>query len=730
MTLRGFSVFVLFLCAGILPVCAAQWKGVVIDPAKLPVVGAQVAAVTPVGVILQQVTDDRGQFDFYISPLYEEVQLRVSAAGFHTVTVPAGSPVVQLALSPQSDSVRVMGSALDTPTAEVGGSTSVITSLELRERNEAQAVDLLRQLPGMVFSQSGQRGSVTSLFTRGGDSKYNLVQINGVPVNSFYFGGLYDFSHIPADLLQEIQVARGPQSAVYGSYALGSVINFVTRRPEGGSSFDFLSEGGTHAENRFALSGSGMRRNWGFAGSGSTLRANGPVANADYRNDAVLLTAQRRWRAQSLFAFGDYADNDAGAPGPFGSNPVGLYGGIDLISRNRNYTSVYGLHYQNDANAHLRHDIFAGFSLNNSFYISRFGSSFNKDIRMTGEARETWAVRKDLTFAAGFAWDREEMRNTFVTDGTSRFLLRRDNEGIYGEARYVYRQRLFLNAGVRGEVYRTPLLPGNPGGFPPRPVFQARTDTRVSPKISGAFLATSTTRLHVSYGTGIRPPGGADLAFTNNPALAVERVRSFDAGAAQSLVRGVVSLDATFFRNRYEDLIVSLGGTLASLSRFSTDNLANASAHGLEISATFRPARWVHLTGNYTWLETRVLSLDGGSGLVQRYYHVGQPLPRRPKHSGGMVATFRYRKLDANVTSGFRGHALDVEPNFGASAGFYNHNGYQNVGVNLKYRVRGNLTMYVNLHNLFNQRYEEIYGYPAPLFNLVAGVKWSLARAR
>jgi outer membrane receptor protein involved in Fe transport len=525
-------------------------------------------------------------------------------------------------------------------------------------------------------------------------------------------------------------VARGPQSAVYGSYALGSVINFVTRSADDGPSLDVVAEGGTHEENRFALSGSYAWKNWGFAASGTRLRANGPVPNSDYRNDSIFLTAQRRWRSQSLFVFGDYSDNDVGAPGPFGSNPEGLYGGIDTVSRNRNYTSVYGAHYQNDVNASLRLELFGGFALNNSYYISKFGDSFNKDIRVDGEARATWAARKDLTFAVGYVWTREELRNTFVTTADSQFLLRRDGQGIYAESRYVLGQRLFINIGGRQDIYQTPLIPGNPVGFPPRPDYPARTDTQLSPKLSAAFVFRPGTRLHASYGTGIRPPGGSDLAFTNNPALKPERVHGFDAGGSQSLMNGKVSLDLTFFRNRYEDLIVSLGGNLASLSQFFTDNLANATAHGLETSAGFRPTRWLNIAGNYTWLDTEVLSLNGGIGLVQEYYTVGQPLPRRPRHSGGMVMTFRYRKLDANVTGGFRGRTLDVEPNFGASAGFFNNAGYQNVGVNLNYRVLGNLTAYVNMHNVLNQRYEEIFGYPAPLFNLTAGVKWSLARAR
>jgi outer membrane cobalamin receptor len=708
----SLRVLLLALCTGILPLSAAQFKGVVIDPAQLPIPGAQVAAITPAGMIYQQSTDDRGQFSFYLSPLYEGVQLRITAAGFTTVTVNPGAGIIQLALSPQSEGIRVNGSVLDLSPAESGGSTSIITSRELRERNEPQAIDLLRQLPGLVIDQNGPRGSVTSIFTRGGDSKYNLAQINGVPVNSFYFGGLYDFAHISSDLLEEIQVARGPQSAVYGSYALGSVINFITRSPENGPSFDFIAEGGTHRENRFALSGSQMWRRWGFSGSGSTLRTNGPVPNSDYRDDAVLLTAQRRWRSQSLFAFGDYADNDVGSPGPFGSNPLKLYSGIDLVSRNRNYTSVYGLHYQDDASASLRHELFGGFSLNNSHYLSKFGDSFNKDIRGSVEARETWAARKDLIIAAGAVWNREEMRNTFVTAGAGSFLLRRDNEGYYSEARYVLRQRLFLNLGARGEIYRTPQILSSP----------AHTDSLVSPKLSAAYVLGHGTRIHSAYATGLRPPGGSELAFTDNPALKPERVRSLEIGAAQTL--GPASLEATFFRNRYQDLIISLGGSLTSLSHYTTDNLASARSRGLETSAGVRPTRWLQISGNYTWLETSVLSP------VQRYFTAGQPLPRRPKHSGAMLATFRYRKLDANLTAGFRGRTLDVEPNFGASAGFFRNAGYQNIGLNLNYRVKGNLTLYANLHNLVNQRYEEAFGYPAPLFNLTAGMKWSLARAR
>ncbi len=710
---------------------SAEIQGTVSDPAQRPISGAQVAAFNDVGVIVEQITDDRGHFDFNVSPLFENYQLRVTAPGFQTVTVAAAASIIQLALAPQSDSIRVQGTAIDVPASQQGTSVSVITSAEIRERNEAQPLDLMRELPGMVFAQSGARGSVADLFVRGGDSNYNLVELNGIPINSFYYGGLFDFSQIASDFISEIDVARGPQSAVNGSYAIGSVVNFITRSPENGPSLDFIAEGGTHEENRFAVSGSVLTHGWGIAGSISSLLTNGPVQNSDYRNDSIFLSAEHRWYTQSLFLFGNFTSNNVGEPGPYGSNPQGLFPGLDLISRSKNNTPTAGLHYQDDFTPNVRLDILGGFFLNNSFYISPYGDSFNKDIRPYGDARATWRVFSWWTLAGGFAFAREEMRNTYVTDTNGNgFLLSRDNEGIYLDNHFAFFRKLFLNAGLREEVYQTAAISADADNFPPRPYFPANAISRLNPKISGVYLLQKDLRLHASYGTGIRPPGGSDLAFTNNPGLKPERTESYDVGIERRLLNNQLSLDATYFHNNYRDLIVSLGGSLTTISQYYTDNVANADAEGVEASAKLRPATWVSVTGNYMWLESEVLSLNGGIGLVQQYFYLGQPLLRRPKQSGSLVSSFHFGKVDANVVGYFRGRDLDVEPNYGASEGLYWSGGFVNAGLNVNYRVRGNLTLYANLRNALDRRYEEIYGYPAPLLNVVAGVKWSLARAR
>ena len=109
-------------------------------------------------------------------------------------------------------------------------------------------------------------------------------------------------------------------------------------------------------------------------------------------------------------------------------------------------------------------------------------------------------------------------------------------------------------------------------------------------------------------------------------------------------------------------------------------------------------------------------------------FSVGQELLRRPANSGEAVATFTRGKLAANLTGYFRGSVLDVEPTYGASAGLYRNPGFANVGVNLNYALAHRLTAYGNLRNALDRHYEEVFGYPSPRLNFVAGLKWGFGK--
>ncbi|HWQ55062.1 MAG TPA: TonB-dependent receptor [Bryobacteraceae bacterium] len=711
----------------VLSASAADIRGTVMDPTGAAIPDAEVSAVSRVGILTQTSTNMHGSFELKLADA-AGVRLVVTAPGFETKTLPAATDVqIRLGIAPQTDTVRVVGSTIDVPMSESGASASVILREEIQERNEALASDLLRYVPGLLLNQAGPRGTATGLFIRGGDSNFNLVQIDGVTVNAF--GGAFDFAHLPAERLERIEVVRGPQSAVYGSYANSGVVNLVTRPPQETPSLDALVEGGTYQERRFALGAAGTYKGFGLTGWASRMDSDGPVENSNYRNQGVTLGVSRAFARQSIHFHGNFNNNDVGATGPYGSDPMGLFPGLDTYSRNRNNSSNYIVRYQADIGPRVRQELFGTFFLNNNYYKYIYGDSTNQDLRGQAETRTLVSVTRFYTTSFGFAWTREQETNTWITgDDFHTFPLRRNQEGIYWENRLELARRLFLNAGLRTEVIHTGHIPGNT--LSGRPDLAAQTITKVNPKVAAAYVLGSSTRLHASFGTGIRPPAGFDLAFTNNPALRPERTASFDAGIAQRVFNNRLALDATYFQNRYSDLIVSLGASLAQLSNYRSDNLSNSRAEGAEFSARLQPARNIWLVGNYTYLRSRILSLDGSVDLAPAYFRIGQELLRRPKHSGSAVAGYTRGRFSGNLTGYFRSDVLDVEPNWGASMGLWRNPGFFNMGVNVNLRLAHGVTAYGHLRNALNRRYEEVYGYPAPLLNFVAGLKFTLPRGQ
>ncbi|MGD0771266.1 MAG: TonB-dependent receptor [Candidatus Solibacter sp.] len=705
---------------------AAEIKGKIVDPSGAPVSGAQIAAVNRVGVVAQTTAASNGNFQLDV-PETPDTRLVVAAPGFSTRTLALDQAAsVQLEIAPRTDSVQVVGSTIDLPATLQASSTDVIPVSRVRSGNEPFAMDLLRYVPGVAFNQSGAPGGVASLFLRGGNSNMNLVEIDGVPVIGFGGGLGFDFAHIPSEAVDHIDVVRGAQSAVYGSYANSGVIDFVTRQPGAAPQFDLLAEGGSHNERRFAITGTGTVAGFGLLVSASRYDNDGLVTNDDYRNEDVLLNLTRRFGRQSLAAHGYFDSSEVGEPGPWGSDPKHIFTGIDTVSRSKNNFSEYGAHYEADLSPRLREELFGSFFLYNSGYVSPYGFSFGKDLRGQGEARTIVSVSRHDTASFGVTGAHESVTNSYITDASfSTFPLERDEIAVYAEDRYEVAGRLFLSGGVRAEFFRTASIPGD--GYS-RPLFPASSISRVNPKLSAAYVAGG-TRLHTSFGMGLRPPNGFELAFTDNPALKPERTRSVDAGVERRF-GSLLTLDATYFYNRYYDLIVILGGSLTALSHYTSANLANSQAQGGEFSARLRPARSVLVTGSYTLLGTRILSLDGSSNQAPLPFTVGQELTRRPENSGNVVATFTRGRLAADLSGYFRGRTLYEEPNLGASNGLFWNPGFANVGVNLNYTLGRGVTAYGNLRNALNRQYEEVFGYPSPKLNFVAGLKWTIARTQ
>jgi outer membrane cobalamin receptor len=716
-------------------------QGKVLDPDGRAVSRARVSLLSGQTPLEERETDADGQYRF--NGLAEGIYTLVAnSPGFSTLSKglnlqPGESRTADLHLSVSAveEQVVVSASIGGALSPQIGSSVSVVTQQEIEDRGAENVFEVLRGLPGLEVNQTGRHGGATSVFIRGGNSDYNLVMIDGIQLN--LFGGDFDFASLPADGVDHVEVSRGPQSALYGSNAVAGAINIVSERGEGPPQFSFLAEGGSFTTRRFATGGSGLTQGFSWAYNLSRLDSGGVVSNDNYRNQSsyVSLGYSRTPKRQFTFHFFGNA-NDAGSPGAYGSDPDRLFTGIDTVSRDKQNLFGYQANYSEQFTNSLKQVFSVSVSPDRSFFHSPFGDSFLKNLRVVANTHGEWTVsRKDL-FVYGFEYNHEQIQDTFIADANNTpFVLPRASYAYFTENRWNPTSRLFLTTGLRIDDLQTGSLP--PDGFGSRPFLPESSVVKVNPRIAVAYLlrqlstgeAIGASRLHGSFGTGIRAPNGFDLAFTNNPNLKPEKNISFDAGIEQRLLNDRLVLDATYFYNRFKDQIVVLGGNLQNLSTFTSDNLANSRAQGVETSLRLRPIRSLELAAQYTWLDSVILALDG-STLVQSPLVVGQPLIRRPRSSASYNLTWRHKRLMLNTNANIRGGVLDIEPNdgtFACTLGFpclFRTGGYVVANAGFSYELPGGLEIHGRLNNFTNEKYEEVLGFPALHLNFMAGIRF------
>jgi outer membrane cobalamin receptor len=719
----------------------AQLRGKVFDPDGRTVSGARVSLLSGLTPVEERETGADGEYLFE-GLAAGKFTLVANMTGFSTLSneiqLSPGETAtadLHLKLGALEERVVVSASIGGALAPQIGSSVSVVTQQEIADRDAQGVFQVLRGLPGLEVNQTGRYGGATSVFIRGGNSNYNLVMIDGVQVN--LFGGDFDFASLAADGVDHIEVSRGPQSALYGSNAVAGAINIVSERGEGPPHFSFLAEGGSFTTRRFATGGSGLTQGFSWAYNLSRLDSGGVVANDNYRNQSSYLSFGYSRTPKGQFTVHFFGNaNDAGAPGPYGSDPDHLFAGIDKVSRNKQNLFAYQASYSEQFSLHLKQIFSVSVSPDRSFFHSPFGDSYLKNLRVVANTHGEWAASAKDLFAYGFEYNHEQIQDTFIANANNTpFVLPRASYAYFAENRWNPMSQLYLTAGLRVDDLRTGSLP--PDAFGSRPFLSASSVVKFNPRVAVAYLLRGSnsasrigaSRLHGSFGTGIRAPNGFDLAFTNNPELKPEKSISFDAGIEQRFFDDRAVFDFTYFYNRFKDQIVVLGGNLQNLSTFSSDNLANARAQGLETSLRLRPLRSVELAAEYTWLDSTILALDG-STLVQTPFKVGQPLIRRPRSSAGYNITWRRQRLMLNTNAYIRGGVFDVEPNdgtFACSLGFpclFRNGGYVLMNAGFSYELPKGLEIHGRLNNFLNQKYEEALGFPALHLNFMTGIRF------
>lgn len=733
-------------------VFAGPVTGRVIDPEGRPVPGASVMLVRGTAILATAVTDAAGTFTA-AGPDEGRIEIRVALDGFRSAPLGIDGQralrdvgALELAVSAVTESVLVTASQVEVPLSTTSSSVSVLTGEELQARQLDSLQDALRLVPGLTVLSAGRRGAQTSLFPRGGESDYSLVLIDGVPANAF--GGGLDFAHVPLVNIDRIEIVRGPQSALYGANAIGSVIRVVTRRggpPSGTASI----EGGSFGTTRVAAASSGGLGRWQWGAgvervaseglNGRRTSAGDTVVNDDYERHAVHGSGGwMRTDGAGIRADVQYVGDERGAPGPFGSNPAGLFGGIDAVSRGANGRWLAAIAASTASGRRLRAQAQVTHAGLDGDFVDAFGESEAWSRRTTARLQADLTATAALDASVGTEVQRERAGSTFITAaaGSREVPVERTLTGLFGEVRWSHAARVFVTAGVRVERITRDALAGNADAFAARPDFDEDTVVSVNPKIAAAWFLRSAdggyTKVRASAGTGIRPADAFEIAFTDNPALEPERSRSVDAGVDQAFAGGRALLEATAFFNDYDDLIIAVG-SFEGASRYRTDNISNARARGLELAGSGR-VRWtrrvpidLQLRAAYTLLDTGIRAVDLGSGAPPPFVP-GDPLLRRPTHQFSLDVLVHAGRLNAFVRGSGRTRVLDTEPSTGTFGGLFDAPGYAVWHAGASWTLRNRLELFGRVDNIFDRDYEEVLGYPALPRGAFVGVRIAAGR--
>ncbi len=424
------------------------------------------------------------------------------------------------------------------PLDQVGSAVSVVTGKDLRDQQIRHAADALQSLPGVSVSGQGTPNNLTVVRIRGAESNHTLVLIDGVEVNSASTDGFFDFSSLDADEIEQIEVLRGPQSGLYGTGAIGGVVNIITKSGKGPLTFRARGEGGAFGTRDGALQVSGGsddlygsltlqgRTTDGFNISTSGNEDDGgKLSTFAFRGGAAILDNLKL--DGTLRMSTNRADRDAGFGGVI--NGFSVPADDNSFLTNRLWVGRLGATLDT-LDGHWTHklDLSGTETDTQDTDVSSFGSVLTHNIGDTTKFGYTSTYRLETPDMPGmrhfFTGRVERERQTFEqpTDPTA-LDRERHTTGFVGEVRGEYFDTLFLTASVRHDD---------------NDFVDDFTTWRTTATIK---LPQTPFRLHSSVGTGVKYPSlseqfGSFFGFTPNPDLVPEQAFGWDAGLETTML--------------------------------------------------------------------------------------------------------------------------------------------------------------------------------------------------
>ena len=740
---RVFSGVVFLLAICLTCIASAEIKVKVIDPQDAAVAGAQVQLLQSEKLVALQSTSSEGLATFR-ETASSSYRVNVLAPGFAAQMMGVSSTsetiTIKLRLATAAETIVVTATRTPVPSQAAGADVSTLSGGQLELMNPVAASDAIRFLPGAIVNTSGQRGGLSSLFVRGGDSTYNKVIVDGVTINEP--GGTFDFGTLPMTQADRIEFVRGAQSTLYGSDAMTSVIQMWTRNGSTSTpELRFGADGGNFGTSNGYLSLAGAHNRFDYNAFGSQYYTNGQGVNSFYSdslqganvgvalNDEVSLRVRMRHSNSHTGVPGEWSFNgyDPLVPSngpteplvPLQPNPNewsqynNILGSVDLAVAlpsgwQHHFTGFDYLYRYNELNLNAdpaRVDPFGDpidFASHEVDRINRVGFEYQGDYSERAWAHTTFGYRV-------------ENENGYVGDVN------------FGQT---HGQRLNNDLYVQQQITRGRLTVIAGGRY----IHNSAYGSTGVPRVALTLLALrggeifSGTRLRFSYAGGFKEPRleetFAGPPYSNpNPGLKPERTRSFEAGLQQDFWNGRYALTATFFHNVFYDRIDYSSDPVTFIGQYV--NVDKSFAQGAEVEFQAKLLSRLSLNAAYTYTSTEILEapLCTPANFCDPIMAAGNPLLRRPKHSGTTLLSYLGKRWGANLGGSFVGRRPDDDfDNFE----IHHAAGYARVDLGCWYAITSRVTAYLNVENALNDHYNEVVGYPALTANFRAGFRFRI----
>ncbi|HEV1994454.1 MAG TPA: TonB-dependent receptor [Candidatus Acidoferrum sp.] len=615
-----------------------------------------------------------------------EISLSLADAGARTLDV-------KLEIAQLSENIVVTANVQPLEISQTPAPVDIVTLDQFRQRQPVSLADALQFLPGATIARTGREGGLTTFFLDGGNSNFTKFFVDGTPLNEP--GGFLNLSNQTLDNIDKLELVHGAESALYGTDAVVGVVQLfshrgATRIPE----LNLLAEGGGYSSARGAAQLAGLLGAFDYSLAGSYFQTAGQGSNDAFLNRSF--TGNFGYRvndSNQLRLIVRSNSSVAGIPGPILFRPPNLsqFESLKLLLVHLSWEFRTGSHWVHRLSGYENRTLDT--NANPPFFTSI--DQFN---RAGLQEQSTYTFRTGAV-AAGYDYEVENGYPSLITG----FHARRNNQAGFLDARWLPIPRLTFSAGARVEA-------------------NTSFGTRVVPRAGLVYALHNAhgfwgdTRARFSYGQGFKEPAleqsfGSDPCFPGNSTLRPERSQTYDAGIDQFLAGDRLRLSATYFNNRFRDLVsFTFDFAATPACPFGTGTYFNtdlARARGVNLSGELRLRRWLSLDGSYSHDDSRVLESPNAFDPVQL---PGNHLLRRPVNSGSLILNTVYRHWNLNLTGYFTGIRTDSDF-FGL--GFTHNPGYARFDLATSYFLARGISFTARVTNLFDKQYQDALGFPA-----------------